>query len=135
MSSGALGADQEDGQPRETGGAPEARAGNAPALVTEAGDLEADPGGLLLLLLSDGWFIQEVKLFEILMKNVFTERGRKMSQAGGDPKRHQKATARPDGHVVVVGKGFFCCCCWVYCVKTYPHTFILQPLDVLRQAA
>lgn len=40
------------------------------------------------------------------MKNVFTEIGRKMSQAGGDPKRHQKATAQPDGHVAVVGEGF-----------------------------
>lgn len=102
---GAPGADQEDGQPREAGGAPEARAGNAPALVTEAGDLEADPGGLLLLL--DGRFIREAKLFEIPMKNVFTEIGRKMSQAGGDPKRHQKATAQPDGHVAVAGEDFF----------------------------
>lgn len=30
-----------------------------------------------------------------------------MSQAGGDPKRLQRATAQPDGHAVVVGEGFF----------------------------
>lgn len=32
-----------------------------------------------------------------------------MSQAGGDPKRLQRATVLPDGHAVVVGEGFFFC--------------------------
>lgn len=41
------------------------------------------------------------------MYNVSTEIGRKMSQAGEDPKRLQRATAQPDGHAVVVGEGFF----------------------------
>lgn len=71
---GAPGADPGDGRPQEAGGVQEARDGNAPALVTEADDLEAGP-----------------------------EIGRKMSQAGGDPKRLQRATAQPDGHAVVVG--------------------------------
>lgn len=47
---GAPGADQGDGQIPEPGGAPEAHAGNAPTPETEAGALEADPGGLMLVL-------------------------------------------------------------------------------------
>lgn len=30
-----------------------------------------------------------------------------MSQAGGDPKRLQRATVQPDGHAAVVGGGLF----------------------------
>lgn len=40
----------------------------------------------------------------LTMYNVSTGKGRRMSQAGEDPKRLQRATAQPGGHAVVVGK-------------------------------
>lgn len=46
MSAGEPEADQGDDQAREAGGAPKAHAGDTPTPETEAGDQEADPGGL-----------------------------------------------------------------------------------------
>lgn len=50
---GAPGADQGDGQIPETGGAPEALVGNTSTPKTEAGVLEAKPGGLTLVFMAD----------------------------------------------------------------------------------
>lgn len=44
---GEPGANPGDGRAPEIGGAPKAHAGRAPTLETEAGDLRADPGGLI----------------------------------------------------------------------------------------
>lgn len=61
-----------------------------------------------------------------------------MSQAGGDPKRLQRATVQPDGHAVVVGEGFLffeffflqICILFFFCeeiVLKYIHTLISHP--------
>lgn len=60
-----------------------------------------------------------------------------MSQAGGDPKRLQRATVQPDGHAVVVGEGCFfvfflqiCIILFFFCeeiVLKYIHTLISHP--------
>lgn len=75
----------------------------------------------------------------IPMYNVSTETGRKMSQAGGDPKRLQRATAQPDGHAVVVGEPFFYSILffvlWRSCVKTHAHLKNIHCLTSLGQAA
>lgn len=44
-----------------------------------------------------------------------------MSQAGGDPKRLQRATVQPDGHAVVVGEG----CFFVFFTDMYYFIFLL----------